>query len=203
MTRFRSTRRSPGRLARDIGASLVEYALVVALFLVVSVGAIQYLSTESEEATAVQIDCVEQRPPAASCQLPAIVTSTTDSIPISTVPTAPEPEGEASAPGTALVPPTVAGATSWAFTWPITLLDDFGNPLVGAEATVTISIPGVPIPVTKTCVSDEFGVCNVAFDSATDAPPGNNPASVTVSVQYILSNPIINTYPPAVTVSQP
>jgi hypothetical protein len=181
----------------------VEYSLIVALFLVVAVGALQFLSTESEEATAVQIDCVEQRPPVASCQLPAIVTTTTDSVPITTTPPPPEPEGEASAPGTALVPTTAAGATSWSMSWPITLVDEFGEPLIGAEATVSVVIPGVPIPVSKSCVSDSSGVCTITFDSAVDAPPGVNPASITISVQYILSTPAINTYPAAVTVSKP
>jgi Flp pilus assembly pilin Flp len=64
----------------DRGATLVEYALIVALVVVASFGAIQFLTTQSEAEVATQADCVSTRPPPPSCQSRAVTDSTTSTI---------------------------------------------------------------------------------------------------------------------------
>lgn len=66
-------RRSP----TERGATLVEYALVVALLVVGAIGAIQFLQREGSAEVAAQADCVSTRPPPPSCQIRAVTTSTT------------------------------------------------------------------------------------------------------------------------------
>ncbi len=68
------------RKTRELGATLVEYALVVSLLLVVSVGAIQGLEDNTEAEVANDFDCVSDRPPPPSCQRFALTTTTTEVI---------------------------------------------------------------------------------------------------------------------------
>lgn len=55
------------------GASLVEYALVLALLVVASLGSIRYLEDETGKEVDNQANCISDRPPPPSCQLPAAV----------------------------------------------------------------------------------------------------------------------------------
>jgi hypothetical protein len=73
-------RRGRTRLRRlgDRGATMVEYALVVALIVSVSATAIQGLTDASEDEVANEMDCVSTRPPPPSCQLRSVATTTTD-----------------------------------------------------------------------------------------------------------------------------
>jgi Flp pilus assembly pilin Flp len=73
----------------DGGATLVEYALIVALVVVASFGAIQFLTNQSEAEVATQADCVSTRPPPPSCQPRAVTTAppaSSPSTPTSTIP---------------------------------------------------------------------------------------------------------------------
>lgn len=63
------TRRSA---RRDAGAGLVEYGLALALLVVGSIGAIQFLEDETEDELDNQADCIETRPPPDSCQQAAL-----------------------------------------------------------------------------------------------------------------------------------
>jgi Flp pilus assembly pilin Flp len=76
----------------DGGATLVEYALIVALVVAASSGAIQFLTDQSEAEVATQADCVSTRPPPPSCQPRAVTTAppasspSTPTNPTSTIP---------------------------------------------------------------------------------------------------------------------
>ena len=75
---------------RDRGATLVEYALILALVVVGAVASIQFLTNQSEAEVANQADCVSTRPPPPSCQARAVTTSTTAVPPETTTTLAPE-----------------------------------------------------------------------------------------------------------------
>lgn len=87
--------RITGRRLRDRGATLVEYALVFALVAVVSLGAVEFLTNQSEAEINNQAECVSRRPPPPECLLTAITTTTTIVPPSITVTTVPVPEPEA------------------------------------------------------------------------------------------------------------
>jgi hypothetical protein len=66
--------------ARERGATLVEYSLVVAVLLVGSIAATQFLEDKGEEQTLNEVECISSRPAPVSCQIPAIVTTTSSSV---------------------------------------------------------------------------------------------------------------------------
>lgn len=68
--------RSIGRRA-ERGATLVEYSLILAVVVVVAVGAIQYMSDRGSDEVVSEADCVSTRPPPESCQRAAVTTVTT------------------------------------------------------------------------------------------------------------------------------
>ncbi len=61
------------RTGAERGATLVEYALVTSLLVGVSIGAIQFLTDRSDEATKQQAACISERPPPPGCQIPTAV----------------------------------------------------------------------------------------------------------------------------------
>jgi hypothetical protein len=158
------------------GATLVEYALITSLLVVVSIGAIDYLTDESTEETQQQADCISTRPPPVSCQIPTAAVTTTAPPPGSPPPPPPTP------PPPPIPPPPPSGATagtppppapgpapgSWTITSPeITVMsgDDPPFPLSGAviEFTVEIEDPLNPgswsVVATGTCTTDASGSC--------------------------------------------
>lgn len=83
-----------GRLRGSVGATLVEYSLIIALVVVPSIGAMNYLTKQANKETNNQADCISTRPPPPSCQVRPVTTTTTagdpatstTSTPSSTVP---------------------------------------------------------------------------------------------------------------------
>jgi hypothetical protein len=66
--------------------------LVLTFFVVGSIGAIEYLSSEADSETENQAACVETRPPVAGCQLSPVVPTTSTTAP-GTPPPVPPPPG--------------------------------------------------------------------------------------------------------------
>lgn len=83
------------RTSASRGATLVEYALVLSLFVVVSLGAMDFLSDSADREIDNQVDCVSERPPPPECQLVAVTTSTTLDPTPTTATTAPPVEEKA------------------------------------------------------------------------------------------------------------
>ena len=69
--RSRFGRGAQGHMSRERGATLVEYALVFAMLIVGSLGAIQFLTDNAKEQINNNADCVSKRPPPVECQTPA------------------------------------------------------------------------------------------------------------------------------------
>lgn len=150
---------------------LVEYALVLALLLLGSVGAIRFLEGEMAQEVDDEAECMSMRPPPPGCQPQPVTTSTTVSGPTTTNPT------------TTTVVPTASltwensrsepvGPDLWdAVTEPeVTAPDGDGlrQPVLGAtvrvEAVVT-QPPPESTPFFLSCVTDETGRCELCFST--------------------------------------
>lgn len=93
------------------GATLVEYALLTALILGVSLVGVRALSASATDEVATTSDCVSQRPQPASCSASAVDVTSTTAAPVSsssTTTTAPQ----AATTTTAAPPTTVAPTTT-------------------------------------------------------------------------------------------
>ncbi|MEZ5144366.1 MAG: hypothetical protein R2726_17895 [Acidimicrobiales bacterium] len=151
-----------------MGATLVEYALVLSLLVVGGLGAAAYLTTGARNEVANQADCISSRPPPTNCQIPVVSTTTSTSI-------APTSSSSSTTP-----PP---GAATWdtaASTWNrttnvVTVRMDVrtAGGVAVPEATITLRYTVVPSGRTfyGTCISDTAGTCattwNVPFTDAT------------------------------------
>jgi Flp pilus assembly pilin Flp len=189
------------------GATLVEYALGIALVVVVAIPAVNWLSGNADKETNNQAECISTRPPPASCQVRAAV------------PPAPDggddeggEGGEAADPcedadGGAIPgcvpeepppPPLPIGAT-WAGRagttgsqrWvevDIGLSRSDSTPVAGAQVVLRFEItePSDLGSFFGDCTTNSAGVCTVRFDS-----PYSDVQEVQVSRQAI-----INTDPP-------
>lgn len=162
------------------GATLVEYALIASLVVVGSLAAIQNLDDRSREETDRQVDCVAERPPRASCQIPAIVTTT-----VAEPPTTPTSTGEPTiGPSEVAVSETTAedlGDGNWSASVTYLLTeaesDDIpGAPIEGATISVTWTVSGSP-PVLGSCTTGADGTCTISF-----VPTELNPSAVSVRV---------------------
>lgn len=186
---------------RERGATIPEYALLVALFVVSSLGAINFLSAEGEEETQNQADCVAERPPRASCQVPAIITTTSSVVPSTTASTSPPGTGTTSttgstAPTTAPPPNEFAWSPAtgpvandddadgyWTVDSGFAVTDADSNPVEGAVVKVRWRLPGGQT-FPQQCTTAADGTCNVTFDS-----PFPDVDYVTVTVTDIVSDP--------------
>jgi hypothetical protein len=92
------------------GATVVEYALIVAVMVAASVVAIQFLTDQGSAEVASEADCVSTRPPPESCIAAAVTTSTTVD-PVSTV-TTEAPTTTTSTSTTTTAPPSSSSSTS-------------------------------------------------------------------------------------------
>lgn len=176
-----STNATPPRLRNDRGATLVEYALVLALIVVGSIAAINALDSRGREQVVNQAECVSMRPPPPGCQITPITTSTTETGPPITGSTMPPAE-----PATPRL--SVSGeARVWNSTSPEDYLwaefdvrlsrripDDYGageDPVPGvvirAEARMRNPaspahwLPEIAYP---SCQTDLSGLCTIRFD---------------------------------------
>lgn len=194
LRRFESVR--PHRSRRDRGATLVEYSLVVAAVVFVSIPAADYLTAESTETVRNDASCVSKRPPPPSCLIPAVTTSTSVTPPSVTTTTAgiptttaPPPPPSTAAWGSGAVA-TRSSSTAWKVTAPITVTNS-GAPLAGAIVQVRINIV-TPAGGTyyANCVTDASGTCTIVWDV-----PITNATQVRVTPTMITSDPPIGTLP--------
>lgn len=142
------------------GATLVEYALAVALVAVVVLGAIQAL----ESATGDEVEARGQR-----IGDPSSLAATTSSSTTSTTTddgTAPPPSGPGtvtigSATGTATVESTTP--YRWKAEVSMTVVDSGGQPVTGMTitGTWTPAAPGGSTATTVSCTTDSGGTCEV------------------------------------------
>lgn len=150
MTAARRPRRRPER-----GAALPEYALLIALLAVVTIGALDALQSSASATfrdTASELGAGPERTPAPSNPAPSTTAPTPAAPPATTAPTTAPPT---TAPPTTAPPTTAAprattataafssGAASrdgneWTATAALTVTDDRGRPVRDAEVTVLV-----------------------------------------------------------------
>lgn len=164
---------------RDRGAAVVEYALVLSLLVVASIGAAQFLEDETADEVDNQADCLSTRPPPVSCQSEPLVAAGGNNQSSS------GPGGGGGTPTSepAIIGPTVDVATApdgarYRVTVGVDLFEDPPPPptipLEGVVMTaqVTISQSTVPSRIGEffyvDCTTDASGHCDFDFDSRFD-----------------------------------
>jgi len=196
--------RHVARVRGSVGATMVEYALVLALVVVPSVGAVKYFSTQSAKQTNNQADCIAKRPPTNSCQVIAITTTTTTT-PASTTSTAPATTTTTAAPTTTTAAPSATlawdvGASVYTasprqVTLKLNVTSSPGStPLPGAVVTFTMALysgspPSYVTSLSATCTSDAAGVCSATWAVPTAA------SQVSATVRSVDSTPPAGTVP--------
>lgn len=159
------------RARSDRGATLVEYALGLSLFVLVISASATVLGDAGSSEVDNQAMCVSERPPPPECLVRTVTTTTT-------VPTGP------GGPSTTVVtppgpPPAVPTTAQWSdqtvtgapgdwraqATIGLNLTDD-GTPLEGAQVRVRVTLTDPPSGTVffLTCTTDAAGRCNVSFD---------------------------------------
>jgi hypothetical protein len=149
------------RLLGSRGATGADYALVLTLVVVTSIGAINFLTDRASDETQNQADCVQTRPPVDGCQLPPLIPTTTTTLAPPGPPPPPGPPGPPTPPDPCdtdpspascfeppppppLPPPPPANEADWAGP-PVSAI----NPSTGAwEITATMTVldsTGVPV----------------------------------------------------------
>jgi hypothetical protein len=172
---------------RECGASLVEYALGVALVITVSLGAIQYFESSSA-------DGIDRR--SATVGTPAELNGNINTGPTGT------PIGDGSDPG-GDDPPTVGSSVGgidvidraddppgnfWLATVEVTIVDALGDPVPGAIITATWTPTSGETQTT--CVTTELGACRFTQQKMNK----NTVGSVTFTVSNVTGEGI--TYQP-------
>jgi Flp pilus assembly pilin Flp len=201
--------KSTGRRVNDIGATLVEYALIVALVAVGSIAAINFLQTASSDEVANQADCVSTRPPPASCQAAPIITTTTASTVPTTATTAPPTTPTTAATTTSTVPPntstwtgvaTSIDADFWYAEATLDVRTAGSSPVEGAVVRVRwrLTNPVYPDQFTTECTTTAAGTCTVRFDV-----PYAGVLQIEARVLTIDSTPPVATLPSPLTYSKP
>jgi hypothetical protein len=140
---------------------VVEYALIIAAVVVMSLGAIQSLQGESNDEVQNEFDCISERPPPPSCQKRAVTTTTSTTISATTSTTQPAPTTSStesttttSTTTTTTAAPFVTtanwsggsraqfpGGPRWSARTRLTLTDPSGELLVGAVVTIEVINP--------------------------------------------------------------
>jgi hypothetical protein len=181
------------RLTGSRGATMVEYALIGALLVVASIGAIEWLSGQSEAETEQQAECISARPPPPGCQIPSAATTTSTSIggppPTSATTTLPPPipppsETEPVDPGNVVPGP---GPNTWAITGPIFTVqtgDDPPFPIQGAVIQFRFEVQD---PTTGEWVVIETQPCTTGTNGQCSPPP-----TFTWDNTAYLANPVVN-----------
>lgn len=189
------TQPRPKRRPNERGATLPEYALLLAGIVTAAILLLQFLSTKSGDEVGNQADCLESRPPPASCQIRAVTTTTTVSP--STVTSTTVPPSTSSTTSTTIVQSSAAWATgSWEYTtspyWradgPITITAD-GQPVADALVTVKVTIlePASGVTQFVTCTTDAAGQCTLSYDV-----PYTDVTAVRFSIERVESDPEFN-----------
>jgi Flp pilus assembly pilin Flp len=186
------------RFKGTVGAALVEYALIVALIVVPTIGAASYLTTQAKTQTVNQANCISTRPPPASCQIRAI-TTTTSTVPASTTTTtAPPPTSSTTAPPAGTAAWNVAASTfnsgTRVITLNLTVKANPGNtPVAGAIVIFRMTITPGGQSFAASCTSDASGVCVATW------PVGVGVTQVVGTVDSIQSTPATSIVPGALT----
>ncbi|MBI2703844.1 MAG: hypothetical protein HYX32_00925 [Actinobacteria bacterium] len=190
----------------DRAATLVEYALLVAFFGVLSIGSGKYLTTQANSQVNNQADCVSYRPPPKECQVRALNVTTSTTNPPTTATTA-GPTTTAPPPAALNPPPSFTKKTVGGYpTVGVSLtLRSGSGPVPGATIRFSILVyaPGMPspgyVPQTTTCTTDAAGTCNFDYPSTY-----NNTNKMTVTITDVTSTPTFGgSYPAPVTFTWP
>lgn len=149
----------------DRGATLVEYALIVALIMVVSLGAVSSLQErgedkldESDERISEQVDNQYYNP---GGTVPPVPTSSTSSIPVTPV--------HLQSPPAVVVEDDIINNNKWRATVTFVILDDTNTPVIGA--TLTGIFEGPPDEGVTCSTTDSTGRCTVIFNNINDNKP--------------------------------
>lgn len=222
MRRWGARRRS----SRERGATMVEYALIMSSLVVVSIGAVQFLEDRATSESRNQADCIAERPPRASCQIPAITTTTTvattptsaTSVPPCTLPcattssttttTAPPPPpntadwDQGSTDWTGDVdPPFSQSVSNGNGTWDATAIVGVhsagGAAAPGATVRVKWTAPDLPFPQYQTCTTGGDGSCSFTIT----LPDSSDTA--TAEVVQITSDPPVAGLPGLLAFARP
>jgi Flp pilus assembly pilin Flp len=196
------------RTSASRGATLVEYALVFSLLIVVCMGAIDALTASASKEISNQATCVETRPPPPECEGSAIPDEVTYPNP-NVFPPAPDPselpeEIFLVTTGT----PDVEGTPSqWAVELPVSVVwtlpvdpQPAPEPQAGVlvRAEVRITQPQSPQPFFAECVTDELGECIIRFDV-----PYSDATRLRIQLINVESNPPPEELPPLMVVNGP
>ena len=177
MSQVQGPRRARTRQRWDRGAVLIEYALVLFLLLVGSVGTIELLDRESRKEVNHQADCIATRPPPESCQPRPVTTA--------------DPSDPPTSPDTVAPPPDFTGAVSftngriedqpggiWDAIVDVSLQVDGeqATPYGGAtvRVRVTITAPPTPTPFFIDCLTAADGTCELRFTTPFPGVTGMN-----------------------------
>lgn len=173
--------RRRSRLRGSIGATLVEYSLIVALVVVPSIGAMNYLTGKAKNETNNQADCISTRPPPPSCQVRPLTTTTTDPS-VSTVSTVPPSSVTSSTtePPSTVPPSTEPPSTEPPSTVPPSTVPTLKNAnvtLTGGKNTTIKSGSGVNTKYYETL----SGMTVTVKDSSTGAAIGSVSVNLTIT----------------------
>lgn len=196
---------------------MVEYALIMSSLVVVSLGAVQFLQDRATDESQNQADCIAERPPRASCQIPAITTTSTPSTVVTTATTgwtgtapttgsttttttAPPPDPNtatwddptpnwAGDPDPPISQSVAVGGGNWTATAIIGVRTPTDGPAPGAQVRVKWTAPGMPLPQYQTCTTGGDGICTFTFTL------GSTSASALATVVQIISNPPVESLP--------
>lgn len=189
------------KLHNDRAATGVEYALLIAVFASVGIGASKYLTDNANRQVSNQADCVSTRPPPPSCQVRALSGTTTTTNPATTTTTTTTPPPPAAA--TWNVTKTAVGGYP-TVNISVTLRSGT-NPVPGAtiQFNITYYAPGLSAPGYRTqpatCVTNASGVCTVSFQS-----PFNDTTKMVTTMVSVDSNPAFDgSFPPPNTQTWP
>ena len=180
------------RLRGSLGATLVEYGLIIALVTVPAIGATRYLTSKAKTQTNNQADCVASRPPPVACQTHALqpttttvpAPSTTTTIPVVTTSSPPTTAAPAGTPAWDVATSTWNKTTN-VITLKINLKTTPGNaPIAGAVIVFKMTVTPGGQSFSATCTSDAAGVCQTTW-----AVPGTDITKVTGTVFSIDSTP--------------
>lgn len=154
------------------GATMVEYALLVSLLVVVSLGVIQSLEDKGESKVASRSDGIGQ--PTESNELSGPGTTSPTTPPTSTPPPTPLTVHIGTLAGTAS-----QSGNDWSATVTITVLDADGNPAQGVTVTGAWSLPGGGTTCSPT---DATGECSITSASFQRKPDAGSVPSVTFTI---------------------
>jgi Flp pilus assembly pilin Flp len=161
------------------GATLVEYALVFSLIAVASIGAVEFLTNQSEDEIANQADCVSNRPPPSSCGYAPIPSDVSVPDPGFSPPTSAPPNADEIPIFTiGISSDTPPPALTWTLDMPVSLVRQVSadpplpdEPVQGVRIRAEIRMEDPLNPPNNIafvgatdCVTDAAGECTLQFD---------------------------------------